>query len=183
MKNHSTRVMPLQMMLTNNRHQVLHWSENQSKLFDELTREISECPKLWFIDENSPIHLETDASDYGWGAYLYQLDNDGIRHPIIFISKSFSDLQKRWSTYEKEGYAIFATLRKLGYLLRDVPFVLHTDHKNLLYITESSSAKVIRWKMEIMEFDFKAVHIKGDDNIVADAFSRLCALMILLVYP
>ncbi len=67
LKDHSTsRVMPLK-MLSSNRHQVLNWNEDQTALFEEPKREISECPKVWFVDANSPIHLETDASDYGCG--------------------------------------------------------------------------------------------------------------------
>ncbi len=31
-----------------------------------------------------------------------------------------------------------------------------------------------RWQLVLQEFDFKYKHIKGEDNVVADAFSRLC---------
>ncbi len=176
MKDHSTRVGPLQAMLTPDRNKMLEWSEDTIKVFMQLKEDVSNCPKLWFVDDNSPIHLETDASDYGWGCFLYQLTEDNQRHVIVFISKTFSDLQRRWSTYEKEAYAIYASFKKLAYLLRDVHFILHTDHRNLLYITDSASAKVIRWKLQIMEYNFDIQHIKGVDNCVADAMSRLCAL-------
>ena len=100
---------------------------------------------------------------------------DGVEQPIIFISKSFTAEQRRWSTPEKEAYAIFYALRKLEYLLRDVFFVLETDHKNLIYLNEKdSSAKVKRWKLLIQEFNFHIKHIPGVKNIPADGFSRLC---------
>ncbi len=31
-----------------------------------------------------------------------------------------------------------------------------------------------RWQLALQEFDFKCKHIKGENNVVADAFSRLC---------
>jgi hypothetical protein len=34
----------------------------------------------------------------------------------------------------------------------------------------------MRWKLEIQEYDCKVIIIKGEDNHIADAFSRLCAV-------
>ena len=51
-----------------------------------------------------------------------------------------------------------------------------TDHANLTYLKGSSDPKVLRWMVSIQEFDFTVRHIKGKDNVVADAFSRLCVL-------
>jgi hypothetical protein len=81
--------------------------------------------------------------------------------------------QLNWSTFEKEAYAIFYTITKFDFLLRDVQFVIETDHKNLTFLKTAQSAKVRRWQLALQEFDFKYIHIKGDDNVVADAFSRL----------
>jgi hypothetical protein len=52
--------------------------------------------------------------------------------------------------------------------------VVETDHKNLTFLKTAQSAKVRRWQLALQEFDFKYTHIKGEDNVVADAFSRLC---------
>jgi hypothetical protein len=46
----------------------------------------------------------------------------------------------------------------------------------LTYIDAGASAKVYRWKLDLQEFEFELVHIKGEDNIVADGFSRLCEI-------
>jgi hypothetical protein len=77
---------------------------------------------------------------------------------------------------EKEAYAIFYSLMKLDYLLRDIKFRLRTDHMNLTYINTSGSPKVIRWKLAIQDFNFELDHIQGVKNVVADAMSRLCNL-------
>ena len=121
------------------------------------------------------MFLHTDASDYGIGAYLFQV-KDGVEYPLQFISKSFDSVQSRWSTNEKEAYAIIYAIRKLKPLLRDIHFTLRTDHKNLTYINDPPSAKVMRWKLDLMEYDFDIEHIPGTENEVADCLSRLLIL-------
>ena len=37
-------------------------------------------------------------------------------------------------------------------------------------------AKLDRWAMQLQEYDITFVHIKGKDNIHADAISRLCTI-------
>ena len=55
---------------------------------------------------------------------------DGKDYPIMFISKSFTSVQLRWSVPEKEGYAIVYAFIKMEHLLRDRHFDLNTDHEN-----------------------------------------------------
>jgi len=82
--------------------------------------------------------------------------------------------QCNWSTPEKEAYAIYYTLMHAEHLLRDVHFVLQTDHRNLTFINMEGSPKIRRWKLAIQEYDFDIEYLPGEKNIVADNFSRLC---------
>ncbi len=125
------------------------------------------------MDINLPIHVRTDASDYGIGGYILQLEGHKVLS-IRFISKSLHKSQLNWSTIEKEAFAIFYTVTKYDFLLRDVKFTLETDHKNLTYLKTAQSAKVKRWQLALQEYDFSCIHIAGEANVVADAFSRLC---------
>ena len=152
------------------------WTPEAQKAFEDVKKAINACPKLFFLNvENSQIFLHTDASDYGIGAYLFQVI-DGVEQPIIFISKALHKEQLRWSTIEKECYAIYFSFKKLKHLIRDIKFTLRTDHLNLLYLNENT-AKVSRWKLEIQEYDFNIEHIPGHKNIAADGFSRLCPIV------
>ena len=121
--------------------------------------------------------METDASDYGIGAYLFQtLDDKQV--PIAFLSKALSAIQQRWDTPEKESYAIFFAIRKFAYLLNGVKFTLRTDHKNLTYLKTSTESKVYRWNLYLQEFDYNIEYIRGAENVVADTFSRICTIFI-----
>jgi hypothetical protein len=92
------------------------------------------------------------------------------------ISKALhKKAQLNWSIFEKEAYAIFYTITKFDFLLRDVQFVVETDHKNLTFLKTAQSAKVRRWELALQEFDFQYIHIKEEDNnVVADTFSWPC---------
>ena len=75
-------------------------------------------PITTFLDEISPIELYTDASDYGVGGALFQVLGF-VKNPISFLSKSLSATQIKWSTIQKEAYAIYYCCKQLDSLLRD----------------------------------------------------------------
>jgi hypothetical protein len=151
----------------------IDWTPRLENSFRDVQESVGNCPKLFYVDLKLPIHVRTDASDYGIGGYIFQIDQQK-ELPIRFISKALHKAQLNWSTIEKEAYAIFYTVTKFDFLLRDVRFVVETDHKNLTFLKTAQSAKVRRWQLTLQEFDFEYKHIKGEDNVVADAFSRLC---------
>jgi hypothetical protein len=156
-------------------HLRLHWTTETLTQFQKLKEAVNNCPKLFFVDDKSPIFLHTDASNYGIGGFLFQLVEDK-KVPIMFLSKTLTKQERRWSTYEKEGFSIFYCFVKMEHLLRDTYFILRTDHKNLTFINTDFREKVKRWKMHIQHYDFDVEHIKGEENIEADGFSRLLPL-------
>lgn len=150
---------------------LIKWDEKGVNTFNQTKEAIENCMKLFWVDEKAPIHLYTDASKDGMGAYLCQV-KEGKEVPIGIMSMTFNTTQKHWSTIEKEAYAIVKALQKFEYILRDVKFTLHTDHANLVYIRDSGSAKVHRWKLQVQEYMFDVQHIAGVLNEVADILSR-----------
>jgi len=172
-RNHSIIVHPLHDMVKHYKpKQRLTWSQETKEAFNDIKEAINACPKLYYLDDISPVYLQTDASDYGVGAYLFQVVND-VEHPIMFLSKTFKNEQKRWSAADKECYAIIWAFKELEHLIRDRYFVLRTDHKNLTYLNLENSGKVRRWKLLVQEYNCGVEHIRGEDNFVADDFSRL----------
>ena len=112
--------------------------------FNEIKEQVSKCTTIHFISDTAPITLHTDASDYGIGGYLFQTI-DGKDYPVAFVSKSLSGSQLRWSTTQKEAYAIYYSCVFLLSLLRDRLFTIRTDHRNLLYIYNNSNPTIVRW--------------------------------------
>ena len=50
--------------------------------------------------------------------------------------------------------------------------VVHTDHKNLT-CKNFNTERVMRWRLILEEFGPELRYVKGEDNVVADALSRL----------
>ena len=67
----------------------ISWEEESKRAFELLKVKINECSKLFFIREgdNYPVVINTDASNYGIGAYCYQTI-EGIEQPIAFVPKA-----------------------------------------------------------------------------------------------
>jgi hypothetical protein len=105
---------------------------------------------------------------------------NGKEQPILFLSKTFSDVATRWPTIEQEAYAIFWCVTSLESYLLGQFFFLEIDHRNLVYIDTALSPKIIRWRLRLQEYNFQVVHIPGKQNVVADALFR-CFVMILVI--
>ena len=159
------------------------WTDDSLGAFNKIRTLIAEAPTLYFLDSTLPIILECDASDKGIGAVLFQegpssSDQDSgerRRQVIAYVSKAFNGPSTRWSTSEKEAFAIYYSIRKLRHYLLGNTFTVRTDHRNLLFVDNTEVPKIQRWQLKIQEFDFNIQHIPGSTNCVADSLSRLCA--------
>lgn len=112
------------------------WTDVHQKAFDFIKESLTSVPLLAYPDPNVPYILYTDASDTCIGSCLTQTC-EGEEKPIYYLSHKLSRSQCKWSTVEKEAYAIHFSLQKLDYYLHDAEFVIKTDHKPLKYLLES----------------------------------------------
>ncbi len=73
-----------------------------------------------------------------------------------------------------ELLAIVETLKEFKGMLWGQKLKVYTDHKNLIQDALGlTSDRVYRWRLLLEEFGPEIVHIKGIQNTVADAISRL----------
>jgi hypothetical protein len=116
----------------------LMWTSEAREAFEKVKRAIQENEKLFFYDgAHGQVFVYTDASDYGIGAYVCQrcrIDGEDKEFAIGYYSRALTPQEQRWTTIEKECYAIVATFKKFDYLLRDISFTLYTDHRNLTFL-------------------------------------------------
>lgn len=149
------------------------WKSDYQAAHRDLLAAIQRCSGLHYPDYTLDWILRTDASLHGVGAVLLQCSADDAFQPLGFASEKFSDAATRWSTIEQEAYAIYFAVKHFSYFLRCKPFVLETDHANLLWMDSSLVPKIIRWKIYLQDFDFLIRHIAGKSNSVADWLSRV----------
>lgn len=151
------------------------WTPEMDENWTELKKRIQNATLLFRLDKDAPLLVRTDASNKGVGAVLFQII-DNVAQPIAYCSQAFSDVASRWSTYEQEAYGCYFAFVKWEDKLLGRKFTLESDHKNLLYIKEHSSAKVVRWRMYMQQFNFDFFHVPGTENVIADALSRLLSI-------
>ena len=90
------------------------------------------------------------------------------------------DSSINWSTIQKESYAIYYCFQQLDYLIRDRKFTIHTDHMNLTDMKQNPTSMVT---IAMQELDFTVHFVKGSDNELADALSRLCPNLTQVALP
>lgn len=149
-----------------------NWTPECDKSLETLKELIGKLDKLYYVDNDKMLYLQTDASTQGVGGALYQYDK-GRKRYIVFLSIAFNEVQMRWSTIEQEGFAVYFCIVQCERYLAGVDFILETDHRNLQWLENSKAPKLVRWWLRIQEFRFKIQHIPGKQNYIADALSRI----------
>ena len=167
------------------------WTAEHQQTFDIVKKSLAHSVTLAHVDARKLLCLFTDASDSHWASVLTQIPSGDLtkpfdrqaHEPLAFLAGTFRGSQARWSTPEKEAYAIVASVDRLDYLLlRPEGFLLFTDHKNLTYIFDPARTnprmakhvvnKIQRWALLLASYRYEVVHISGEENIWADLMSR-----------
>lgn len=105
------------------------WSELcQSSINQALTS----TPVLAYPNTEKPFILTCDASDYAIGYALSQLNNCNKEHVIAFGGKSLTNEERKWSTTDKECYAVLKGIEHYHTYLANTKFTVVTDHKSLV---------------------------------------------------
>ena len=109
------------------------------------------------------------------GALLVQRHEDGVEHVVQYVSHQLSDTQKRWSTIEKEAYAVIYAITKLRPYLLGSKFTVYTDHKPLtsLFAKPILNTKIQRWALLLSEYGAEIKYYQGKYNVRADMLSRI----------
>ena len=120
--------------------------------------------------------MQVDASDVGIGAVLLQECQQGIDHPVSYYSWMFNNHQANYSKSEKEAFALLSALQHFDvYLSAAVaPVEAFTDHNPLVFIhkMKNKNQRLLRWSLALQKYRLIIRHVKGKDNIIADALSR-----------
>ena len=143
----------------------LAWTPEAEDAFSRLKERLLGQLGLFLVDPDKGFVLRTDASDYGVGAVLEQIRDDGSHVPVAFWSRILAEGQRRtWTARGKETYAIVCALRKWSGHIGWQPVVVCTDHQSLqswhkehVDTPSGPAARRARWHETFAKFDVSVV--------------------------
>ena len=133
-------------------------------------------PILVFADFKKPFQLETDALKEGLGAVLLQESDDGQYHPVAFASRELKGGEPKYHSSKLEFLALkWAVTEQFREYLQYQPFTVRMDNNPLTYILTTPTLEALghRWVAALASYNMKLEYLKGSDNKVADALSRV----------
>lgn len=152
------------------------WSPECQKAFAQVKNMLCSTSVLAAPRLEEPFELQVDASNVGSGAVLLQQDVNGVARPVSFFSRKFKPYQLNYSVIEKEALAIIWALQHFDvYLCSGSPIIVYTDHNPLTFLhsLQNPNQRLMRWALFLQPYHLDIRHIRGTENLVADALSRV----------
>jgi len=118
------------------------------------------CPNF-----NKPYRICTDVSHCQLGAAASEEGK-----PIAFYSRKLNPAQTWYTTAERELLSTAETLKECRNTLLGQEIEVFTDNKNRV-CKHFNTERIVCWQLLLEEFGPKLTHVKGMNNIVADALS------------
>nr|CAI5859444.1 unnamed protein product [Callosobruchus analis] len=153
------------------------WDEEQKNGFANIKQAYLNVTLMVHPDFKKEFFVQCDSSDYAIGGRLFQKSNADEQEVIAYTSRTLKGSQLRYTTTEKEMFALLSCLEQWRSMLLGRNITVLTDHKALTFFLTCKlrSARLSRWILYIQEFSFKIEHCPGAQNRVADTLSRFPA--------
>jgi cleavage and polyadenylation specificity factor subunit 1 len=170
---------PLHDILSGPRVQRSHpitWTRELRKTCDERKTSLLRATLLAHPDPSSPLVLATDASTSAIGAVLQQRVQNAWQ-PLAFFSRKLSPAQQKYSAYDRQLVAIYEAVKHFLRTLEARHFIIFTDHKPITFAFQHKRYQCPPRQFNhldyVSQFTTDIRHISGQDNVVADALSRI----------
>jgi len=110
------------------------WNDAQQQDFNNIKQKVGTFLILTNPVKGKPFRLCSDASDCAVGAALEQEGEDGQWHVVAYGSCSLTSAERKWSTTEKECFAVVHFKNHWWHFLLGAKFKVVSDHQAMLWV-------------------------------------------------
>ena len=147
---------------------------------ERIKEALTSKPVLMQVDNTKRFRLKVDACRVGRGigCILEQQNDQGKWQPVSYFSSSLSKEERNYSATELECKALHDCILHYAVYLKYIPhFEVFSDHNALRYMVNSENAttngRLMRYLLDLQEYNFAIYYRRGTENCDADAVSRL----------
>ncbi len=146
------------------------WGKEQEEAFAALKDSLTSAPILAFPNETDKFILDTDASAFGIGGVLSQVQNNEER-VIAYGSRVLSKPERNYCVTRRELLAIVEFVKMYHHYLVGAHFLLRTDHAALYWLfgMKNLEGQPARWVERLGCYDMTIKHRPGVKHTNADA--------------
>jgi hypothetical protein len=78
------------------------WTMNCQDAFDTMKKQFTKEPVLLMPDQSKPFQINSDTSKVATRAILTQLYSNREQNSVAFMSKTFSETERKYEIYDQE---------------------------------------------------------------------------------
>ena len=151
----------------------LVWTPECQKAFEELKEKLIGPEIMAYPHDAGNFIIDTDASDFGIGAVLSQIQNE-VPKVIAYASRSLNKSERNYCVTDKELLALKYFIEYFKHYLLGRQFLARTDHQALIWLfsLREPKGRIARWIEILSAYQFSIEYRPGKRHGNADAMSR-----------
>ncbi|KAI5343708.1 hypothetical protein L3X38_011584 [Prunus dulcis] len=161
--NSAGKIQPFSSLLKLKQEQTFKWEEQHQQAFQEIKDYLSNPPVLSPPKKGRPLKLYVSASEVSIGSLLVQDNKEGKEQAVYYLSRTLTEVERRYSAIERLCLALYFTAVKLRhYMLPHTIYIIaKTDLIKYMLTRPMLRGRIGKWTLALTEFTLRYVPQKA----------------------
>ncbi|KAI5323274.1 hypothetical protein L3X38_032346 [Prunus dulcis] len=161
--NSAGKIQPFSSLLKLKQEQTFKWEEQHQQAFQEIKDYLSNPPVLSPPKRGRPLKLYVSASEVSIGSLLVQDNKEGKEQAVYYLSRTLTEVERRYSAIERLCLALYFTAIKLRhYMLPHTIYIIaKTDLIKYMLTRPMLRGRIGKWTLALTEFTLRYVPQKA----------------------
>ncbi|XP_034197665.1 uncharacterized protein LOC117613128 [Prunus dulcis] len=161
--NSAGKIQPFSSLLRLKQEQTFKWEEQHQQAFQEIKHYLSNPPVLSPPKRGRPLKLYVSASEVSIGSLLVQDNKEGKEQAVYYLSRTLTEVERRYSAIERLCLALYFTAVKLRhYMLPHTIYIIaKTDLIKYMLTRPMLRGRIGKWTLALTEFTLRYVPQKA----------------------